>query len=278
MKTRFFPSKKYLKFNTGVCLFFVVFALFLQSCGTESGYLQCSIDGNRQIASGPSYPQESPTATGYAGNVALIFLGAQEDPRAYRDQRNLNHGTFNFQPQNNFYAATNLDPASLAFSNGQGTVQQNTTQKPYDFVSHLNYMGGIELVQKRSGDDGLHTTLNYFEIPVYGIYQHYLSSGTIFGGLGPYIAYGIGGSNKDSFNGKTTSSPAFNSTSGFKRFDAGLGLTAGYRLPNSFYFNLAYEWGIANIQNNAFGDKTRNRSISLNVGYPISRIIKPGKK
>lgn len=278
MGTKFLPSKELLKFNNGICLFLLLFALFLQSCGTESGYLQCSIDGNRQIASGPSYPQESTTRIGYNGNVALIFLGAQEDPAAYRDQHNLNKGSLNFQNPGNFYAATDLDPASLAFTNGPGAVQQSTTQKPYDFVSHLNYMGGIEFVQKRSGDDGQTTTLNYFEIPVYGIYQHYLSSGTIFGGLGPYVAYGIGGSNKSSFGGKTTSIPSFDSTSGYKRFDAGLGFTAGYKLPNSFYFNFAYDWGIANIDRNTFGDKTRNRTISLNVGYPINRLIKHSKK
>jgi hypothetical protein len=102
-------------------------------------------------------------------------------------------------------------------------------------------------------------------------------AGTVFGGLGPYFAYGIGGSTTSSFNNQSSSFKSFDSTTWLKRFDAGLGLTAGYEIPNSFSFRLAYDFGLANIDRNSFSDKAQNRGISLNIGYPLDKIIGENK-
>ncbi len=100
------------------------------------------------------------------------------------------------------------------------------------------------------------------------------SAGDIFGGLGPYFAYGIGGKTKINFSGRTTEMQSFDKTSGYKPFDAGLSLTAGYKIYNSFSFRFAYEFGFVNIERNAFGDKTKNSGFSLNVSYPLNKIFR----
>src|SRR5664279_59548 len=93
---------------------------------------------------------------------------------------------------------------------------------------HLRGMAGIEFVQKRSKDGGTKITLNYLQVPAYLLYYYQLpSAGNIFGGLGPYLAYSIGGKMKTS--GQTSETKSFDKTTGFKPFDVGLGLTAGYK-------------------------------------------------
>ena len=114
-------------------------------------------------------------------------------------------------------------------------------------------MPGLELVRKGSktsdgfGKDVTH--LLYLELPIYALYRHQLpdNKGELFGGLGPYFGYGLAGNFKFTFNGETTKVPAFDTKNGgFKRFDAGLALTAGYQFPGSFRVRLAYEIGLVN--------------------------------
>lgn len=98
-------------------------------------------------------------------------------------------------------------------------------------------------------------------MPALAIYTHDLSDDRkVFGGLGPDFAYGVGGKIKD---------PGFSQKAfdlGFKRFDAGLTLTAGYKFNKRWSVRLAFDLGLANIEHESF-DKTKNRSFSVNVGY-----------
>ena len=66
----------------------------------------------------------------------------------------------------------------------------------------------------------------------------------VFGGLGPYFAYGIGGKIK----GNGFSEKAFDEDFGFKRFDVGLTFTGGYNFDNQWSVGLAYDLGLANIE------------------------------
>lgn len=108
---------------------------------------------------------------------------------------------------------------------------------------------------------------------MYALYQHELpGKGLVFGGLGPYVGYGLGGQFKYTFNGQTTF-PAFDKTNGgFRRFDGGLAFTAGYRLPSTLQFRLAYELGLANIEPRQ-GNKVTNRVLSINVGYSLNKLL-----
>ena len=118
---------------------------------------------------------------------------------------------------------------------------------------------------------------NYIQLPLYALYHHPVgSSGAIYGGLGPYFAYGIGGKSK---------SPGFSDDTfgedhgGYKRFDAGLGFKAGYEFNMGLYVDLTYEFGLANIAYPSMDVKSHMRGGGLDVGYSLSRMfVKKGKK
>ena len=226
--------------NRDYLYLFLILVIFLcQSCSTEEllqNQIGASLDRTHQSYSGPSYPGASPDKSLNGFNVQALSTGGIMG----------NNGT-----------------NSISLPNENEEVSENS--------GHLGYMAGIEFIQKKSDDGGTTITLNYLEAPLYILYQAPIaSSGKVFGGLGPYFAYGIGG------NVKTGSykTKAFDKTTGFKPFDAGLGLTAGYTITNSFSFRLDYEIGMANIGRNPAGDKAKNRSIALNIGYPLNKLIK----
>ncbi len=113
----------------------------------------------------------------------------------------------------------------------------------------------------------------YFEVPTYALYHKELNKGSIYGGLGPYFAYGLTGSIKspgDKFN-------AFDKAKGFKRFDAGLGFTTGYKFSNEIGLRLSYELGLANI-NHAGTERAKNRTIGVHFLYPLDKMISSLKK
>ncbi|GAB4013265.1 hypothetical protein GCM10028808_31830 [Spirosoma migulaei] len=184
-----------------------------------------------------------------------------------------------------------LPSASLLASTGNhlSLGSAYAPPRPTTFFNneHFALMPGVQLIRKGNkvsdsfGTDVTH--LLYLEIPVYALYRHYLpdNKGELFGGLGPYFAYGLSGNFKSTFNGQTSSFPAFGGNGGFKRFDAGLALTAGYQFPNSLRIRLGYELGLTNIESGPSGpddDKAYNRAISLNVGYPLAKIVDKFKK
>jgi hypothetical protein len=255
--------------NSGIFIFLLclLIPLLFQSCATErlQAKVQASLDGNHIRDSGPSYPVPSVDKESFGFNLGVMFTGNFSPPEGY--------GSLNHTGSGNFYASTDRGPEGF-YNNSKNNAGKGSS----DFMNNLRFMGGIEFASKRSGDDGTTTTLNYLQVPLYALYQTQLSkAGTVFGGLGPYFAYGIGGSTTSSFNNQSSSFKSFDSTTGLKRFDAGLGLTAGYEIPNSFSFRLAYDFGLANIDRNSFGDKAQNRGISLNIGYPLDKITGKNK-
>jgi len=275
MKKTAFTLKGIINSRNSFYLLLLLFPLFIQSCFSEKE-IQASVDGNKQSFSGPSYSQPSPDKDDVGFNIAfsLLFGLMQGDSR--NAGRVFNDA--NFRSMRNLYASNSHAPAAFYNSIGNGGEEPANLYKDKvssGFISHLGFMGGFEFIQKKSKDGSTKITLNYFEVPIYILYQTQLfSAGNIFGGLGPYFAYGFGGNMKTSYNGQTSKTKAFDQTTGFKPFDAGLSFTAGYKIPNSFSFSLAYDIGLANIDRNAFGDKAKNRCISLNVKYPLNKLIK----
>lgn len=133
-------------------------------------------------------------------------------------------------------------------------------------------MGGLEYIAKGSKlNDASFSTkvhLDYLELPLYALYHPRSAApgSGFFGGLGPYFAYGLGGKIKSTSPTGTDVQNSFGSN-GFKRFDAGITATARYIFPNSFSVRLAYDLGLANVSNEPGGLSTKNRSISINLGY-----------
>jgi hypothetical protein len=129
----------------------------------------------------------------------------------------------------------------------------------------------LELVRKGAKSGIANIGLSYIDVVGDIMYTWEMKDdGVVFAGLGPYLGYGISG--RASFNGMHT--PAFGGQDGYKRFDAGLDLSAGYRLPSSWSFSLGYELGLANKSPDPSDYKSYNRALSLNVGYSLDKIVK----
>jgi hypothetical protein len=137
-----------------------------------------------------------------------------------------------------------------------------------NLLKELYVMGGIELALKASDDAGEKINLFYFEVPLYALYMKELSHGKIYGGLGPYFAYGLGGKSTDLSGGGTQKINSFDKDSGFKRFDAGLGITAGYSFPNGIDVRLDYTSGFANIGRD--NEKITNKTLGVHAMYTLN--------
>ena len=282
--------KKIVYFPEGLLLFIKKYSFLLlmpfifQSCfmtemlESSDGELQTSVDMCRQTYSGVSYdsPQQSSNNVGFNLGVILMTSPGGTTKNNSAGSQTMNNNDFG--SPGNFYASLSNDP-SIFHNNSQNmsleTSEMELSNSPSGFLSHMFYSGGIEFIQKKSKYEGTKITLDYMEVPLYALYQINSSSqGNFFGGLGPYFAYGIGGNSESSFGGQTLKTKSFDKTNGYKPFDAGIGLTAGYKMTDSFSFSLAYELGLTNIDRNAFGDKTKNSGISLNIRYPLDKLIK----
>jgi Outer membrane protein beta-barrel domain len=259
---KIFSTLKGSAFSKIAFCLFCLLALCVQSCDTLKADLQGSVDANHQRYSGASYKQSSTDNYDPGINLGLsLNLGTSYDE--------FNSGSFNnktrYSPYDKVYASTDKGPAAFFDPNGN----MANTRTP-DFMKHVLFTAGLEYVLKRSSDGGSTTSLSYLQIPIYALYYYKLQgAGSVFGGLGPYLAYGFAGST----TAGNESIGAFSGDNSLKRFDAGLGLKIGYKMPQSFSFSLGYDLGLANIQKSAFGDKAQNRGISLNVGYPLDKLV-----
>ena len=182
---------------------------------------------------------------------------------------------------------------SIRRQNGGSADYPNTSEVfiPNKFeVNNLTVWTGIEIIGKGGKTTFSSPTeidvarLTYLQIPVYVIYKHKLpNKSTLYGGLGPYFAYALGGNVNITLANKSTDYVAFDKNgANYHPFDAGLGILGGYKLESGWSFELEYQLGLTNIDGKQFfDDKVVNRVLSLNVGYPISKIlgaVKPKKK
>jgi len=138
---------------------------------------------------------------------------------------------------------------------------------------------------KSKDDDDIKVNLSYIEVPINFLYKPELGMGKLLLGIGPYIAFGIGGkvSNAD---GKETdveftkevSAQNFSTAAAlgyypyFKRFDAGGNLLVGYEFSNNFSVQLNAQLGMLNINSDIkdISDddtKFKNTGFGVSVGY-----------
>lgn len=127
----------------------------------------------------------------------------------------------------------------------------------------IGFNAQFGFVKKGSKLEGSTTNLNYLELIGDVMYFYDVKGGgTLYGGLGPYVAYGIGGNVKFG----DTKEAAFGGTDGYKRFDAGLNLQAGYKFPIGLKVGVGYDLGLVN--KSKFDDFTsKNRTLTFDVGY-----------
>jgi hypothetical protein len=107
----------------------------------------------------------------------------------------------------------------------------------------------------------------YLTLPAYLMYNHYLHTGLLFGGFGPYYGYGLFGKYISDMGGQTTRQNIKfgENNSGLRHGDFGLGLVAGYGISHIF-LQLSYDFGLSNIFY-ASVDDAHTRAIGISVGY-----------
>lgn len=121
---------------------------------------------------------------------------------------------------------------------------------------------------------------NYLELPVNFLYKGEAGRGKVFAGLGPYVAYGIGGkvtykgynaatkkSRQIKFDGEdNTNVEELHANA----IDVGVNLLAGYEFKNGLLFSINYTSGFLDV---SASDRTleKHRYFGLSVGYLFTR-------
>jgi len=126
---------------------------------------------------------------------------------------------------------------------------------------------------KDKDNSDVKTTLSYLQLPVNFLFKPEVGSGKLNLGVGPYFAYGISGKHKGTAGNTTVELDAFDDESNLiggklKRFDAGLGLVAGYELKQGIYFGINADLGLVNVYDNTDNDRSwKNTSFGVSLGY-----------
>lgn len=134
------------------------------------------------------------------------------------------------------------------------------------------YIGtGLLYSGKGGKNNGVKTTLSYLQVPVNFLFKPEVGTGKLNLGVGPYFAYGVGGKHKTTVGNADVSVKAFDDEAGtakLKRFDAGLGVVAGYELPVGLYLGLNADLGLVNAYDNTDNGRSwKNTSFGVSVGY-----------
>ncbi|MFT3825080.1 MAG: porin family protein [Chitinophagaceae bacterium] len=127
-------------------------------------------------------------------------------------------------------------------------------------------------------NDDVKLNISYLEVPVNFLYKPMLGSGKLLLGVGPYIAFGVGGKLKND-NGtdadvkfKNEISPGEALTALYlKRLDAGGNLLFGYEFSNKLSFQFNAQLGMVKInpkiENVDTDAKYRNTGFGVSAGY-----------
>jgi hypothetical protein len=124
---------------------------------------------------------------------------------------------------------------------------------------------------KDKDNNNLKTTLSYLQLPINFVFKPEVGNGWLNLGAGPYVAYGIGGKHKGTIGNVSTELDPYDDESTIaklKRFDAGLGIVAGYEMKQGLYFGLNADLGLVNAYDNTDNDRSwKNTSFGVSLGY-----------
>lgn len=118
--------------------------------------------------------------------------------------------------------------------------------------------------------------LSYIEVPLHFLYKPVLGNGKLLLGVGPYLAFGVGGKLKPT-NGNdasvvfTAEADLLQVGSGryYRRFDAGGNLLVGYEISNHLSVQLNAQLGTLNIAPEIRNLSNDNLSLK-NTGFGLS--------
>jgi len=136
---------------------------------------------------------------------------------------------------------------------------------------------------KASGDYATTTRISYLELPLNLLYRPLVGKGHILLGFGPYIAYGIGGTEnsdfgslayerKVKFKNSVTDMIDLIENAYYRPFDAGANIFFGYELSNGIFCQLDAQLGMLKInpEYSWINDDKRsykNTGFGLSIGY-----------
>jgi hypothetical protein len=136
---------------------------------------------------------------------------------------------------------------------------------------------------KDKDDDDIKVKLSYIEVPINFLYKPELGAGKLLLGIGPYVAFGIGGKVSDAagkerdieFKSKVTQTEYL--TAGapspfLKRLDVGGNLLFGYELSSKISAQLNAQLGLVKINTEIEGisndnTKYKNTGFGVSLGY-----------
>jgi hypothetical protein len=133
---------------------------------------------------------------------------------------------------------------------------------------------------KSDVDDDAKIKLSYIEVPINFLYKPVLGSGKLLLGIGPYVAFAVGGKVSDA-NGKDTDIEFENeitlaqygsATPYVKRLDVGGNLLVGYELSSKLSAQLNAQLGMVKINPKITGisgddSKWKNTGFGVSLGY-----------
>ncbi|MEP7376376.1 MAG: outer membrane beta-barrel protein [Chitinophagaceae bacterium] len=108
-------------------------------------------------------------------------------------------------------------------------------------------------------------TARSIETPVNILYKVNTSFGKIVAGGGPSVSYGFGGKMEQNGQTKKLYSGAMKD---FRRIDISANAIAGVEFNNGLFTSVNYQMGLRDM-NKIDGINTKNRSVSVSVGYLI---------
>lgn len=155
-----------------------------------------------------------------------------------------------------------------------GATAEFDINEKYAFETGLLFATkGYKFEHSVAGEEYSSTlTLNYIDIPLAGKGYFNVQNFDVYGLLGAYIGYGIGGTASSDYDEQEDEDISFGSEQGddFKPFDFGLLIGAGVQYQK-FEFGLSYALGLANLSVYDDDDmKVNNRVISVTVGYKFN--------
>jgi len=129
---------------------------------------------------------------------------------------------------------------------------------------------------KNKKDDDVKLNLSYIEVPINFLYKPELGDGKLLLGIGPYIAFGVGGKYTDT-NGKEWDIKFKNDITlaewaqnyYLKRMDFGGNLLFGYELSSKLSAQLNAQLGMVNI-NPDIKDFSSDKTKYKNTGFGVS--------
>ena len=113
---------------------------------------------------------------------------------------------------------------------------------------------------------------NSLELPLnFGFrYGHHKVRRTTFIGVGPFVSYNLGGTNKDEQGGGTDNLSIGNEANNdFRPFDYGIGLSTSDEYAFGLFIRTRFQYGLANMSPDTEFGTVHSFSLGIQIGYLI---------